>query len=1295
MTVPNLSGAPELPLESTPPALDPAAARANLYVARMLQQHLVDDPTGRSWADDGTAVFVDVSGFTKLSEALARKGREGAEQITGVIGHVFELMLAVAYDAGGSLLKFGGDALLLWFKGDGHAGRSCRATVLMRAVLRDMGAVELRDAKIALQISQGVHSGRFHFFAVGSSHTELLPVGPAWSHLVAIERGADADEIVVSIDTASALPAESLGEPKGPGRLLKQEPPGYAEKLPLSPRPKMSAEMTARCLSPSVRAHVLAGGGTSEHRPVTIAFIRFEGTDELIASRGAETAAEALHRVLNVVEAATEEQGISFLASDVDADGGKLILTGGAPKVTGNDEERMLLALSKIASSELPLPIRIGVHRGAVFAGDIGPPYRRTYTVMGDAVNLTARLMAKAEPGRIYATSDVLERSATHFETTKLEPFPVKGKAEPVQAWSVGRAQSSKTRQVSTQRLPLTGRNAELGAIRKAFTSARSGAGRLIEVVGDSGIGKTRLLEALRDAAAGLNKQHATCEAYTASTPYAVWSELLREYLSFGRDDSETVIAERLREEVAKQVPDLVPWFPLVAIPFGLDVEPTPEVSMLAEANRRAKLHESVGRFLTAIMSTPQLIEIENAHHMDEASAELLLHLTGELGTHPWLFAVARQGSSGFVAPQAETVVRIELKPLAAPDALRLAQLATQQTPLPPHVLEVVATRSGGNPQFLRDLLQKVVDSGGGVADLPDSAEAATMAQIDSLSREERSVVRHAAVFGLTFHPRMVAWFDGEEGFSAPAAAVWNAIGDLFDEESDGYLRFRRTLLRDAAYEGLPYKLRRKLHGIVATRLEEELDYPEEIANILSLHYFEAGEYRPAFRYATAAAERAEGSYAHVEAAKLYSRALEAGRKLDDVSGGEIAVIHRALGDSWYRAGEFQKAGKAYTDARGPAVGDPLADAGLLLKLSHVEAKLGQCEQALRWCEQARAILQEIEGPEAARQHARAGGWYAMVVGTEGRMTDALQWAERTAAEAQAADDPEALADAYFVMGWAYGELGREGGLAFMQRSYEAYQRSGNLARQADTLSSLGAVCHWAGQWDEAMSYWERGRAESLKIGDTVGAAMARSNTAEILADRGEWAEAEALLSETLPFWKASQYRYYLGHCLLYLGRVSLRRGRTDEALRHLEEAKSNFVAVGAEEAIPAVDARIAECHLAKGNADAALEVARGLLGRASESSGVATVAPLLERIQGHALLLQGDLWAARDALEASLAAARERRQLFEVALTSLSLIELDRLEGVEPPGEMVTESRSLLASLKVRAVPPVPVPAA
>ena len=113
------------------------------------------------------------------------------------------------------------------------------------------------------------------------------------------------------------------------------------------------------------------------------------------------------------------------------------------------------------------------------------------------------------------------------------------------------------------------------------------------------------------------------------------------------------------------------------------------------------------------------------------------------------------------------------------------------------------------------------------------------------------------------------------------------------------------------------------------------------------------------------------------------------------------------------------------------------------------------------------------------------------------------------------------------------------------------------------------------------------------------------------------------------------------------------------------------------------------------GDLDAALGLVRGMLGRASESNGVAKVVPLLERIQGHVLIRQGNVSAARDALEASLAAAREQRNLFETALTMLSLIELDRLEGKRPAHAMEVESRSLLDGLKVRTVPPMPVAAA
>jgi class 3 adenylate cyclase/tetratricopeptide (TPR) repeat protein len=1073
--------------------------------------------------------------------------------------------------------------------------------------------------------------------------------------------------------------------------LLQQKPPGEMGPLTVTDPPPVPPETLVRCLSPAVRDHVVAGGGAPEHRPVAIAFLRFQGTDALILEHGADAAAEALDRLIGVVEAATEEQGIAFLASDVDADGGKLILTGGAPKGTGNDEERILLALRKIVSADLPLPVRIGIHRGAVFAGDIGPPYRRTYTVMGDAVNLTARLMAKAEPGQIIATADVLERSNTLFVTTELEPFTVKGKAEPIQAWSIGDAQGSRARQVSLQRLPLTGRNVELGVIRKAFTSARSGAGRLIEVVGDAGIGKTRLLEALRDAAAGFRKLHAACEAYTASTPYALWRELLREFMNFGRDDPDAVIAERLRDEVEKRAPDLLQWLPLIAIPFGLDLAPTPEVEMLAEKNRRARLHESISRFLAVMVPESALFEIESAHHMDEASAELLSYLTGELAARPWLFAVSRRPTDGFAAPDAPTVVRIELKPLAPQDALRMAQLATQQSPLPAHALEVVAKRSGGNPQFLRDLLRTAIQSGG-ITDLPDSAEAAAMAQIDALAPDDRAIVRRAAVFGITFHPRMLAWFADAE--SAPLdPAAWDRLRDLFDEEPDGYLRFRRSLLRDAAYEGLPYKLRRKLHGAVAAHFEEEMDYPEEAAGTLSLHYFEAGEYPSAWRYAKVAAERAESAYAYVEAAGLYSRALEAGRRVADLEPQELATVHQATGDSWDRAGEFNKSFEAYNAARPLVTGVPLAEARVLLHLSRVAGKLGNYAEALRWAQASRDLVEGLPDEDASRQYARSSARYAMVLQVEGRTTEALEWAERAAAEAEAANDPEALGDACLVMGWAYGELGKEGAMELMRRSLEAYQRAGNRVKEASLLSDLGVVSQWEGDWDEALSFYQKGREASLKIGSQSNAALARVNVAEILTDRGEWAEAEAVLLETLPFWRASQFRYFLAACLSLLGRVSLRLGRLDEALGRLDEARATFLQLGAENELPPIDARIAECRLAMGNVDGALELVNNMLGRARESNGVARVVPLLERLQGHALLQQGDLWSARDALESSLAAAKERRNLFEAALTMLSLIELDRLEGIEPPLDMVSESRSLLASLKVRAVPPVPMP--
>ena len=259
-------------------------------------------------------------------------------------------------------------------------------------------------------------------------------------------------------------------------------------------------------------------------------------------------------------------------------------------------------------------------------------------------------------------------------------------------------------------------------------------------------------------------------------------------------------------------------------------------------------------------------------------------------------------------------------------------------------------------------------------------------------------------------------------------------------------------------------------------------------------------------------------------------------------------------------------------------------------------------------------------------------------------------------AEAEAADDAEALADAYFVMAKAYGQLGRDGGASLMQRSLEACQRAGNLEKQTDILSNIGAVCQAEGRWDEALSYYERARETAQRAGSTVEAAVSNINIAEILTDRGEWTEAEALLLETLPVWKATQYRYQLGHCLVQLGRVLLRTGRLNDALGRLEEAKANFLEVGSEKNIPPVDAWIGECCVAMGTPDAALELVRRSLADANESHRVARTLAHLERVEAHALLNKGDLWGARDWLERSLEVAKERHNPFDTALAMTNM---------------------------------------
>src|SRR6185369_13024796 len=156
-----------------------------------------------------------------------------------------------------------------------------------------------------------------------------------------------------------------------------------------------------------------------EHRHAAVAFVRFAGTDEIVATEGAAAVAEALEALMETIQVAADEHEVTVLESDVDRDGGRIVLVAGAPQTFGNDEERLLRTLRAAVDAGLPLPVHIGASRGRVFTGQVGATFRRTYTVLGDTAALAARLMARAGEDEIYVASEAFARAGTHFEGTE------------------------------------------------------------------------------------------------------------------------------------------------------------------------------------------------------------------------------------------------------------------------------------------------------------------------------------------------------------------------------------------------------------------------------------------------------------------------------------------------------------------------------------------------------------------------------------------------------------------------------------------------------------------------------------------------------------------------------------------------------------------------------------------------------------------------------------------------------------------------------------------------------------
>jgi tetratricopeptide (TPR) repeat protein len=590
-------------------------------------------------------------------------------------------------------------------------------------------------------------------------------------------------------------------------------------------------------------------------------------------------------------------------------------------------------------------------------------------------------------------------------------------------------------------------------------------------------------------------------------------------------------------------------------------------------------------------------------------------------------------------------------------------------------VIELAVERSGGSPEFLLDLLAAAAT--GDRDELPESVGAATMARIDALDPRDGAVVRRAAVLGINFHPRRLADVLDRDT-PLPEAGFWDRLSVVFAREPDGHVRFKRPAIQEVAYQSLPFKLRRELHMAVGRRLEHdqgrELDADPAI---LSHHFSLAGDHSRAHRYAMAAAERATERFSHADAARLYRRAIEAGRADRGAADPKaIADAWEQLGEALRNVGEPDEASRAFSEARRFVGDDPIAQARLCDRHAAVADRTAALTAAVRWLNRGLRNVQHIDGAEATIWRARMRSYLGGIRNRQGRYREAIAACRQAISEAESVGELSALAHACYALDLALVQSDSSEEPTHSWRAIEIYEEIGDPEHEFLALNNLGGMAYLKGRWDDAVDLYTRAGTCAERAGRPADVAFTDCNIGEILSDQGRLDEAETHLNRARQVWSATGDRY-VAYVDMLLGRLATRQGQHVEALPVLEHAASELRRFGIDTYADLAQALITEAEAFRGDPFRALDLASSAL-QASDQ-----LRPLLTRVAGIAFARLGQKEAAIRELTHSLGKARERGDHYDIAAT---IDVLDTMGNADRP--LLAERDAILRRLKIEKLP-------
>lgn len=1267
------------------------------YIPPALARMIYADPrpptAPRALAFDAAIVLADVSGFTALTEKLAMVGGEGAEQLTSILNNYFTRMIDEIVAEGGEVVQFSGDALIAVFPTvvDGYTHmtladavqRAHQAAARMQDAMTSFATIPTSVGAVSLGMKAIIGAGRITSMMVGGvfNRWQYLIAGGPMAQIALAEKSAKRGEIVLSPEAHALFPDAPLGP--------------HALTLPRWQTVTEETLAAMRSYVPrAIALHLIAGQSdwVAEIRRVAILFLGIGGLSDV----GDDALAHAHAAMTGIQQIVYRYEGsINKLLMD-DKGTIAIVLFGAPPFAHIDDPLRAVRCAQDLqrAADDLGLRLAIGVTAGQVFLGPVGSDTRREYTVIGTAVNLAARLMQSAGRYGIRCDHAVYQAARNDVAWEALAPLVLKGFPTPVRAYVPTGARGSRTAVLRTSRL--IGRAAELAHLQRALDTVAAGGSRTLLMTGESGMGKTRMIDALvavmrERGIAGLEGRGLATEQ---QTPYRAWGEIFEAYFDIDRLSD---VAQR-REQVIARLSELAPHLllraPLLNDLLAVQIAETALTAALDPKLRQASLSALLIELLMIWSSRePLVLFLEDAHWFDPRSWAFAIEVVRSLAATSALVVIALRPLEATPADHPllqfgalSGVERLALGPLSDTEVIALVADRLSVSDLPAALALLVAQRADGNPFVAEELAASLRESPlvaigngrctlrGRVEDilLPENVQGLVLSRIDRLRVDQQLALKVASVIGRVFsvtaqravYPGTIA----AEQISALLASleereILAALGTTTVLASH---EFRQSLVQEVVYDTLLHTQRRTLHARVAEWYERHLGAYADLHALLAYHWRRAGEVDRELRSSELAARQFARAYANQEALVYLERAIElttAPAALLDLLWLRLE-LHTRMGDSDARRTDLD------TIAAIVETGDDLALAvQLAIGRGEYLRDISDYPAAIAVLDLAEQLAQDADDQAAETRTLTTRGQVLEYQGTYDEAEQCFSLALGLCR--QRADQHGEAASLAHIGNIRYYRSDYTGAREFDRRALAIRRAIGDRAGEVVSLNNLAHCSISLLDFAAARSYTAEAEQIARQIGDRAGEALSVGTFGDLCLLLGDVVPARDSIERAIQIYRALGERRRAANLVNQLGQVWRDVGDTERAQALFTDALDSLIAIGdlGLAAYTAINLGSVEIDtkpdLARAHFEQALTLARETGSADAEAYALAYCALHAESY--------GDLAAART----DLLAALEIRTTLE---TEATLVELRaQLARVALKQQEIDEARSII----------------